>query len=85
MVSVLMFVSGLRALRLPVKTGAEGMIGGAARVVEPLRLQGVVWFRGELWQAVADEPLDSGTWVRIVRVTGLRLEVCRDHPQSGAS
>lgn len=35
--SAVMFVAGLRALRLPVKTGTEGMVGRAARVVEPLR------------------------------------------------
>lgn len=60
MISVVMFVPALRALRFPPKTGIEGMIGRAACVVEPLRSQGVVRYGGELWQAVADEPLDLG-------------------------
>lgn len=78
MISAVMFVPALRALRLPPKTGVEGMIGGAARVVEPLRPQGVVRYGGELWQAVADEPLDPGIWVRIVAVSGMTLEVRAD-------
>jgi len=76
-VSVVVFAAALRALRLPVKTGTEGMVGKAARVVEPLRPQGVVRYGGELWQAVADEPLEPGTWVRITRVNGMTLQVRR--------
>lgn len=75
--SAVIFAAGLRALRQPAKTGAEGMIGGAARVVEPLRPHGVVRYGGELWQAVADEPLEPGTWVHIIGVSGLTVTVRR--------
>ena len=76
--SVLMYRVLLRALRLPVKTGTEGMTGGLAYVVEPLAPEGVVRYGGELWRAAGDERLEKGARVRIERVEGMTVIVRRD-------
>ena len=76
--SVLMYRLLLRALRLPVKTGTEGMAGGLAYVVEPLAPEGVVRYGGELWHAAGDERLEKGARVRIERVEGMTVIVRRD-------
>lgn len=76
--SVLVYRLLLRALRLPVKTGTEGMAGGLAYVVEPLAPEGVVRYGGELWHAAGDERLEKGARVRIERVEGMTVIVRRD-------
>lgn len=69
---------GLRlARRWRPKTGAEAMIGEAAKVVAACRPVGQVRVRGELWQARCDEGADAGETVHIERIEGLTLVVAR--------
>jgi membrane protein implicated in regulation of membrane protease activity len=86
-VSALMYTAIWRALRLPPSTGLEAMIGGRAHVVESLHPVGVIRYCGELWRAVADEPVDPGTLVWIARVErhpeGLTALVHRTPPPGG--
>ena len=58
-------------------TGAEGMVGGTAKVVEACSPRGRVSYKGERWDAVCAEGADIGERVRIKAVDGLRLEVER--------
>ncbi len=65
-------------------TGSEGMIGGSAvvktaLVAHPgsLEFQGKVSIRGELWNAISDEPLPVGATVKIVARHSLTLQVRR--------
>jgi membrane protein implicated in regulation of membrane protease activity len=58
-------------------TGAEGMVGGTARVVDACRPEGRVSYKGERWEATCAEGADIGERVRIRAVDGLRLEVER--------
>jgi membrane-bound serine protease (ClpP class) len=60
------------------KTGIEGLIGEIGVVKIALSPEGKVFVHGELWQAVADEPLPVGCRVRVTGVRGLVLEVCRE-------
>ncbi len=62
-------------------TGREGMIGcrGVART--PLAPAGKVFVRGELWHAVADEPVAAEDTVEVVDMDGLTLRV---RPQPNA-
>lgn len=65
----------LRARRVHVTTGSEGMIGeiGVARTgLEP---EGKVFVHGELWNAVAKAPIAAGSRVRVARVDGLHVLV----------
>jgi membrane-bound serine protease (ClpP class) len=64
--------------RRPATTGAAGMIGAAARVVEPFAGgEGRVHVFGEYWDAHGPADLAPGDDVRVVRVEGLRLRVER--------
>jgi membrane protein implicated in regulation of membrane protease activity len=58
-------------------TGAEGMVGGTAKVIEPCRPSGRVSYKGERWEAACAEGADIGERVRIKAVDGLSLVVER--------
>lgn len=56
-------------------TGVSGMVGKIGLVKTPLAPRGKVAVHGELWNAVAPVPVAPGASVRIVKATGLLLEV----------
>ena len=64
-----------RAMRHPVATGTEGMIGADAEVVADFTGKGRVRYGGELWNARSNAALHAGELARIVRVEGLTLWV----------
>jgi membrane-bound serine protease (ClpP class) len=66
---------GTRAMRHPVATGTQGMIGASAEVVADFSGKGKVRYGGELWNARSDLPLRAGDAARIVKVEGLTLWV----------
>lgn len=66
----------LRAQRLRVATGVEGLAAEVGTVRAPLAPEGKVFIHGELWDAVtADGPLPAGSRVRVVAVDSMRLVV----------
>ena len=67
--------AGLRARGLPVVTGAAGLLGRRGVVVERLAPAGRVRFGDEIWNATADQVLDSGTVVEVAEVKGLVVRV----------
>jgi membrane-bound serine protease (ClpP class) len=64
-----------RAMRHPVATGTQGMIGASAEVIADFTGKGRVRYGGELWNARSDRPLRAGDAARIVKVEGLTLWV----------
>lgn len=58
-------------------TGKEGLLGARGEVRRRIDPVGQVSLHGELWQARADEPLDQGTVVEVVEVSGLSVKVRR--------
>ena len=56
------------------------MIGNTAVSLTSLEpgTSGSVTTRGEIWQAVSDEPIPEGTPVRVVAVNGLTLSVRKE-------
>lgn len=70
----IVYVAG-RALRRPVATGPQGMVGASAEVLADFEGSGRVRYGGELWQARSSVPLHAGSSARIVRVEGLTLWV----------
>ena len=69
---------GLRAQRLPARTGAEAMIGQGVRALGPVdRDGGKVLLDGEIWNAVADEPVAAGEAVVVLGLEGLTLKIGR--------
>jgi len=65
----------LRARRLPVRTGAEGLIQETGVARSELAPRGKVFVHGELWDAEADEAVAAGQEVEIVAVKDLLLTV----------
>ena len=61
--------------RYRVRTGAEGLIGETAEVVEACDPRGRVRLRGEIWHARSRSLAAIGERVRIIAVDGLTLEV----------
>ena len=67
---------GLRAQRLPVKAGAETMVGKKVTAATPIDSQGGrVFVEGENWSAVSDTPVEPGEVIEIAEVKGLTLKV----------
>ena len=64
-----------RAMRHPIATGAQAMIGASAEVVADFTGKGRVRYGGELWNARSDAALRAGELARIVKVEGLTLWV----------
>jgi membrane-bound serine protease (ClpP class) len=64
-----------RAMRRPVTTGAQAMIGASAEVLADFSGRGSVRYGGELWNARSTAALRAGEPARIVKVEGLTLWV----------
>jgi membrane protein implicated in regulation of membrane protease activity len=64
--------------RIRVRTGAEGMLGERAEVIEACDPRGRVRLRGEIWSADCPEAADVGDPVRVVAVERLLLRVERE-------
>ena len=66
----------LRSARREGVSGAEGLIGKRADVLDWVGDEGHVFVEGERWQANSDQPLDSGAeHVRVVALRGNTLTV----------
>jgi membrane-bound serine protease (ClpP class) len=65
----------LRARRVRVSTGREGMIGEIGVARTELGPAGKVFVHGELWNAVARTSLPQGARVRVSGIDGLQLIV----------
>jgi membrane-bound serine protease (ClpP class) len=64
--------------RYRVTTGAEGLIGETAEVIEACEPSGRVRLRGEIWHARCATGASVGERVRVTGVNGLTLEVERN-------
>jgi membrane-bound serine protease (ClpP class) len=73
--TLLVIGTGLNALRRRPATGREEMVGlvGIARTA--LAPEGQLAVRGELWEAVSEQPVSAGEQVEVTAVDGLRLRV----------
>ncbi len=67
----------LRAQRTPVRTGVEGLVHEVGTARSPLNPRGKVFVHGEIWDAVAEEPVAAGESVEVVAVRNLTLAVRR--------
>ncbi len=67
--------AGVRALRRRPVTGAESMVGLVGVAKTALAPEGQLALRGELWEAVSEEPIQPGARAEVTRVEGLKLYV----------
>ncbi len=69
---------GIRVHRQQTSTGREELVGKTATVMRALTPEGIVFFRGERWQAVAEEgKMRVGEEVVINKVENLKLYVTK--------
>lgn len=61
--------------RRPPVTGWEGMLGQKAVAETPLRPEGLVRCKGELWRACASVPMEAGGRLCVVAVRNMELLV----------
>ena len=69
---------GVRAMRVPVRTGLESLVGKTGTATSAIKLTGQVQVGSELWTAEAAEgsrKIRKGDRVEVVEVKGLRLKV----------
>ena len=57
------------------RTGERGLVGKIGVVKQALDPEGKVFVHGELWKAVAGQPIENGRKVRVTHVEGLTLTV----------
>lgn len=77
----------VRAQRQRSVTGPSGMLGEHGRVLAsiPAGGQGAVSTHGEIWNAIAEEPIEAGAAVEVDGVDGLTLHVRRQPAHKGGT
>jgi inner membrane protein len=71
-----------RAMRRPVVTGSEGLVGSIEEVVEAHGRHVSVRVHGEVWNAKTKDKVRKGDKVRVGGVDGLVLSVLRPEQQA---
>ena len=67
---------GLRAQRLPVKVGAETLIGKTVTALTQINSRtGRVFVEGEYWNAISDTPIEKDGQAEIAAVQGLTVKL----------
>ena len=76
--SAFIVVAVIKAHRVRITTGKEGLVGQTAIVKTELNPQGTVMVKGERWNAISESGrIDYGEKVEITQVDGLKLKVTR--------
>ena len=75
---------GIRAMRRRPLTGSEGMVGLVGVAKTNLAPQGKILVRGELWDAISEQPLQPGDHAEVTRIEGLKLYVKPAPPKGDA-
>ena len=73
--SAMIYWYAIQAMRRPVQTGEEGMVGEIAEVIESHGANLFVRARSEIWHAESAAPLREGDRVKVVAVEDLTLRV----------
>jgi membrane-bound serine protease (ClpP class) len=74
-----------RARQIKSRLGVDALIGRQAKAMEPLAPQGHVLVQGEIWLAVAAEPVAAGAPLRVVGHEQYLLRVEPAEPQKPAA
>lgn len=64
-----------KAIRRPVATGIEGMIGRIGTVIQIGEKKAKIFYKGEIWNATSAEQISLGDSVEITRVERMTLIV----------
>jgi membrane-bound serine protease (ClpP class) len=81
-ITVFLVRLAVRARRMKTRLGADAMVGSRATAMEPLAPEGHVLVEGEIWRAVASEPVPAGSPLRVVGHEQFLLHVAPAEPAS---
>ena len=81
-IAVFLMTIAMRAMRLKVVTGEQGLVGEVGVAKTPLVPEGKIFVHGEIWNAVSTAPVAVGDEVRVESIDGLTLAV---RPVAGAA
>jgi membrane-bound serine protease (ClpP class) len=70
----------VRAFRMKTRLGVTALVGSQASAMEPLTPEGHVLVEGEIWRAVASEPVAKGSPLRVVGCEHYLLHVAPAEP-----
>lgn len=70
-----LLVLAARVQRMPVRTGREGLLQETGTARTAIAPHGKVMVHGELWDAVAAEPIAAGEAVQVLAIENLTLQV----------
>jgi membrane-bound serine protease (ClpP class) len=84
-ITVFLVRLAIRARRIKYRLGVNALVGRRASAMEPLSPQGHVLVEGEIWRAVADQPLPAGTQLRVVGHDDYLLRVAPASPAQHAA
>jgi membrane-bound serine protease (ClpP class) len=79
-ITVFLVRLAVRARRMKTRLGASALVGSRASAMEPLTPEGHVLVEGEIWRAVASEPIAAGAPLRVVGHEEFLLRVIPDEP-----
>jgi len=65
-ITVFLLRLAMRARRMKSRLGVDAMVGSDAKAMEPLSPEGHVLVEGEIWRAVASEPIAAGAALRVI-------------------
>jgi len=80
-ITVFLVRLAVRARRRKARLGVDALVGSAASAMEALAPEGHVLVEGEIWRAIASEPVKAGTRLKVV---GHEQYLLRVEPVSGA-
>jgi membrane-bound serine protease (ClpP class) len=80
LITVFLVRLAVRARKMKTRLGAEALVGSRASAMEALTPEGHVLVEGEIWLAVASEPVAAGAQLR---VTGNEHYLLRVAPAEG--
>ncbi|MGA2886691.1 MAG: nodulation protein NfeD [Terracidiphilus sp.] len=80
-ITVILVGLATRARRMKSKLGPSALVGSRARAMEALTPEGHVLVDGEIWRAVASEPVPAGAPLRVVSLEKYLLHVEPAQPQ----
>ena len=80
LITVFLVRLAMHAAAMKTRLGADALVGSRASAMEPLTPEGHVLVEGEIWLAVASEPVASGTSLRVTGNQNYLLRVVPAEP-----
>jgi membrane-bound serine protease (ClpP class) len=81
LITILLVRLAVRSRRMKTRLGVDALVGVRATAMEPLTPEGRVLVEGEIWRAVASEPVVAGSPLRVVGHEQYLLYVAPAEPQ----